>query len=60
MGQMKKVVITILVLLGVIAVFYIGSVVRCKSLAKDAAGRIGYSLFDGCYVELSGSRVPLK
>jgi hypothetical protein len=57
---MKKGMIAILFLLGLIAIFYMGSTLRCKSLAKDAAGRIGYSFFDGCYIELSGSKVPLK
>jgi len=57
---MKKGVIAILFLLALLTIFYMGSIVHCKSLAKDAAGRIGYGFFDGCYIELSGSKVPLK
>ena len=57
---MKKGMIAMLFLMGLLAIFYLGSVVHCKSLAKDAAGRIGYGFFDGCYIELSGSKVPLK
>lgn len=57
---MKKGIIVALCLLGLIALFYLGSTLHCQSLAKNAAGRIGYSFFDGCYLELSGSKVPLK
>jgi hypothetical protein len=57
---MKKGMIVILIFLGLFALFFFGSTLRCKSLAKNAAGRIGYSISSGCYIELSGSKVPLK
>jgi hypothetical protein len=57
---MKKAAIAIFILLGFLALFYLWSTQRCKSLAKGAAGRVGYSFRDGCYLKLFDEKVPLR
>jgi hypothetical protein len=57
---MRKGVFAVLILTGLLALFYVGSILRCKAMAKGASSRVGYSFRDGCYIELSGERVPLK
>ena len=52
-----------LILLSLLALGVIGFLVgtwHCKSKARDASSRVGFSVLDGCFFELSGDRVPLK
>jgi len=56
----KKATLILLLLIAGLVIFFIVSTLRCKSMAKDASSRVGYRFLSGCYIELSGERVPLK
>jgi hypothetical protein len=58
--DMKKALVAMLIFIACLALYYIGATLRCKSLAKGAASRIGYSFREGCYIKLSGENAPLK
>ena len=57
---MKKATLILVLLVVGVLLFSIFSTLRCKSLAKNSASRVGYSFRDGCYINLSGERVPLQ